>query len=127
MQYWKGHGFGFFRGLMIHYNALFLKYGYTRNPFEITAHEQEYRFLDYCTKYGLHGIIPKVNPEVLSKIAKESPLIFKKDLDRYKGNPLAQAGSIIFCSLVTIVRPFADFLVFLISLFIPNTTEPAHH
>jgi hypothetical protein len=117
MQFWKGYGIGFFRGLMLYYNALFLKYGYHANPFEITAHDQEYRFLDYCTKHGLRGVIPKVNPDAFANIAEEKPLVFNKYEFRYDENIVALAGSFFFCGLVTIVKPFVDVLIYGMSFF----------
>jgi hypothetical protein len=37
MHFLRGYGIGFLRGFMVHYNALFLKYGYRQNPFEVPA------------------------------------------------------------------------------------------
>ncbi len=123
MQFWNGYGIGFFRGLMLYYNALFVKYGYRSNPFEITAHDQEYRFLDYCIKHGLHGIIPKVHPGAFTDISKETGLIFKEYKFRYQENYLALIGSFLFCSLVTITKPFADVLVVLITSMLPKQVK----
>jgi len=120
MQFLKGYGFGFFRGLMVYYNALFLKYGYRSNPFEITAHDQEYRFLDYCIKHKLHGIIPPVAPAAFSDISKETPLVFSEYKFSYKESSFALVGSFIFCSLVTVVKPFVDVMLWGIGWMVPK-------
>lgn len=120
MQFWKGYGLGFFRGLMVYYIALFQKYGYRSNPFEITAYDQEFRFLDYCIKHGLHGIMPQVPPGAFKNIFHETSLVFKKYPYTYTENYLLLAGSLFFCSLVTILKPFADLLIFSIRWIIPK-------
>lgn len=116
MQFWKGYGLGFFRGLMLYYNALFIKHGYRSNPFEITAHDQENRFMDYCEKSRLDSVAPKNIAENFCEISKEEPLVFSKYKFRYEGSYLNLTVSVIFCSLVTITKPFADVLVFGIGL-----------
>ena len=120
MNFWKGYGFGFFRGFIFYYSALYLKYGYRSNPFEITAHDQEYRFLDYCEKHGMHGIVPKVVPAAFTEIAKEKPLIFSRYSFRYTENFISLIGSFFFCSVVAIIKPFIDVLIVVIGLFIPK-------
>lgn len=112
MHFWNGYGLGFFRGLMVYYNALFLKYGYRSNPFEITAYDQEYRFLDYCEKHGLHGIVPEVTPGAFNNISRERPLVFSRYQFRYGESYFALAVSFIFCSLVTVIKPVVDLLIF---------------
>lgn len=120
MHFWKGYGLGFFRGLMVYYNALFLKYGYRSNPFEITAYDQEYRFLAYCEKRGLHGMVPQVAPGAFKDISRERPLVFSRYNFKYEENYLALAGSFIFCSLVTIIKPLADIALFTIRWALPG-------
>jgi len=116
MHFWKGYGFGFFRGLMLYYNALFIKHGYRSNPFEITAHDQEDRFMEYF-KNRLDSIVDeKVVTENFCEIYKEKLLVFNKYKFRYEGNYFALAVSFMFCTLVTITKPFADVLVFGIRL-----------
>lgn len=113
MEFWKGYGFGFFRGMMVYYNALFLKHGYRSNPFEVPAFDQEFRFLDYCQRHGLHGIISKVTPDALKYISNEKTLVFTHYPFKYEGNFFALAGSFFFCFLIALIRPVADVLVFI--------------
>lgn len=115
MRFFKGYGIGFLRGFMIYYNAVFAKFGYRNNPFEIPAYDQEFRFLGACEKIGLHGISSKVERHDIEKIAEEKDLVFYKDDFKYKESPLLLIVSFIFCVFVTIIRPFADILVFLVS------------
>lgn len=120
MHFRKGYGFGFFRGFLFYYIAHFLKYGYRQNPFEIPAYDQEFRFLDFCEKQGLHGIVPKVDPDAFKTISKERSLIFAGYNFSYKENPLRLMLSFIFCVLLVILKPMADVLVFLIRPVIPK-------
>lgn len=127
MNFWKGYGFGFFRGFMFYYSAVFAKYGYRRNPFEIPAYDQEYRFLDYCEKLGVHGIVPKIAPGTFNNISKESSLVFRTFKFRYTGNSLLLAGSFIFCSFITVIKPFADTLVFLTGFLFTKELVTSNH
>lgn len=114
MQYWKGYGIGFFRGLMVHYNAYFVTHGYRQNPFEVPAYDQEFRFLAICEKHGLHGISSTIYEAEMKNILKE--LIFTDVHFRYHGNPFAFAGSVILCLLITVARPLGDSIIFLTGL-----------
>jgi hypothetical protein len=116
VQFNKGYGLGFFRGFMVHYNALFLKYGYRQNPFEVPAYDQEYRFLAYCERIGLHGVTPPVRTGALARIGSENELVFREYAYRYAGNPLALAASFVFCLLVALLKPLADLLILLFLL-----------
>lgn len=115
MQFMNGYGIGFLRGLMVYYNALFYKYGYRQNPFEIPAYNQEYRFLDYCNKHHIAGILPQVIPHALDNIKQEKELVFYKFPFRYKENKLVLAGAFVLCVLIALSRPVADFLVFVMA------------
>jgi hypothetical protein len=118
MQFGKGYGIGFFRGLMLYYIALYLKYGYRENPFEIPAFDQEYRFLNYCEKHHIHGIEPKVPLHAFQNIGQESSLIFTAYTFRYKESILRLLLSFVGCVLITIIKPFADTIVFLIGTLV---------
>jgi hypothetical protein len=120
MQFWKGYGVGFLRGLMVYYNALFFTHGYRSNPFEIPAYDQEFRFLDYCSKLGFHGIIPKLPAHPFGPIPKESGLIFTRSLFKYEGSRLILLGSFLVCLLIALVKPLADVIVFGIGLLARN-------
>lgn len=116
MHLWKGYGIGFFRGWMVYYIALFPKHGYRQNPFEISAYDQEFRFLDYCEKHSIPGITPKVAIGAFKNITNESSLVFNEYQFRYEGTILPLLGSLIFCVFVTLVKPIADVLVLLAGL-----------
>jgi hypothetical protein len=115
MEFWKGYGIGFLRGLMIYYNALFFKFGYRSNPFEIPAYDQEFRFLDYCKRHSLHGIIPKVHPEALRNISKETSMVFYSHKFRYKENYFVLAGSFVVCLVIALMKPLLDVIMCIIS------------
>lgn len=117
MHFWKGYGFGIFRGFTVYYSALYVKYGYRNNPLEIPAYDQEFRFLGFCEKHHQHGIEPPIDISELRDIYKESTLVFKDYQFRYKENYLVLAGSFIFCFLLAIVKPIIDGIIFLIRLF----------
>ena len=111
MQFWKGYGLGFLRGLMVYYNALFLTHGYRSNPFEVPAYDQEFRFLGYCRKLGYHGVTPKLPEKPFGPIPKESGLIFTRSPFKYKGRYIILAGSFLVCLLIALIKPVADILV----------------
>ncbi|MBA3665683.1 MAG: hypothetical protein H0W61_15975 [Bacteroidetes bacterium] len=117
MQFANGYGVGFFRGFMIYYNALFVKYGYRQNPFEITAYNQEYRFLEYCNKNGIAAISPPLKPDAFDDIKKESTLVFKNYPFRYTENYFVLAATVVFCLFVAVIKPVADLFVLCVSLF----------
>jgi hypothetical protein len=123
MAFWKGYGLGFLRGLMIYYNALYLKHGYRSNPFEIPAYDQEFRFLDYCKRHGFGGIIPKVEPEGLRNIERETKLVFIRPQFKYEENYFALAGSFILCLIIALFKPVIDVLVFGLSSFFIKKTK----
>ncbi|MGZ3922095.1 MAG: hypothetical protein ACXVC7_17475 [Bacteroidia bacterium] len=114
MQFANGYGFGFLRGMMVYYNALFVKYGYRQNPFEIPAYDQEYRFLDYCNKHHVAGIFPPVAPHALDNIKYESALVASDFPFSYKENKLVLALAFILCLIISIIKPFADLIALII-------------
>jgi hypothetical protein len=117
MHFWKGYGFGFLRGIMVYYNAFYLTHGYRKNPFEVPAYEQEFRFLEFCEVHGIHGIKPKVDPKELRSLIHQWELVRHDYYFRYSGNGFALVASFFFCLLVALVKPLADLLVFIIGLF----------
>lgn len=117
MHFWKGYGIGFLRGLMVYYNALFFHHGYRSNPFEIPAYDQEFRFLAYCQKYGLHGIAPKATPDAFEALARESSLIFRNPEFRYEENVFSLTGSFLMCTFIAFIKPVVDLLVFPFRIF----------
>jgi hypothetical protein len=114
MNFWNGYGFGFFRGWLIYYIAVFAKQGYRTNPFEVPAYDQEFRFLNYCQKHGVHGIVPKVPHNAFINICDEHTLVFKEYKYRYEGPWLLLAGSFLFCLITAVLKPVVDLLVFII-------------
>lgn len=117
MKFWKGYGIGMLRGFTVFYTALFVKYGYRRNPLEIPAYDQEYRFLDFCEKHNLHGIHPKVDVSELRSIYKEASLVFKDFRFRYQENFFLLIIGFLFSLIVAIIKPILDALLFLIKIF----------
>jgi hypothetical protein len=124
MQFLKGYGLGILRGFTVYYSALFTKYGYRRNPFEIPAHDQEYRFLDFCEKHHQHGITPKVDIGALRDVYKESPLVFKDYKFSYNENYFSLIVSFLFCLCMAILKPFIDGFIFLVRIFTPKKLNP---
>lgn len=116
MHFNKGYGFGFFRGWLLFYIAHFLREGYRNNVFEIPAYNQEFRFLEACTRHKLHGVVPKVDTESLNKVMSEKELIFPSYKYKYSGNILYLPLSFLICFVVTVTKPVADALLFLVSL-----------
>lgn len=126
MHFGKGYGIGFLRGFMIYYLVLFFTQGYRMNSLEIPAYDQEYRFLSYCSKHGLHGIIPKVRPQALTEISKEKDLIFRSARLEKKINPLLLLVSFVLCILIAVLRPLCDVIVFGLSLLAPRNKKKKH-
>jgi hypothetical protein len=120
MQFLKGYGLGILRGFSIYYTALYTKYGYRRNPFEIPAHEQEYRFLDFCLKNNQHGIVPKLNTAILENITPDTGLVFQTYRVEYEKNIFSLIISTLLCTVIVVLRPILDLLVFVLRLFIPK-------
>jgi hypothetical protein len=118
MRFWKGYGLGMLRGFTIFYSAFFVKYGYRNNPLEIPAYDQEFRFLDFCEKHNLHGITPKVDTSELKDIYRESSLVFEEFKFRYRDNFILLPVGFIFSTLVAIIKPILDALLFFIRLFV---------
>jgi len=118
MHFLKGYGVGFFRGFMLFYIAFYVKYGYRNNPFEVPAYDQEFRFLDYCLKHGLHGIVPKVRPEAFQNIAREKDLVFLRYGFKYGEGFISLVGSFLFCLVVTLSKPIVDAFLFFIRPFV---------
>jgi hypothetical protein len=117
MRFWKGYGLGMLRGFTIFYSALFVKYGYRNNPLEIPAYDQEFRFLDFCEKHHQHGIVPKVDMSQFKGIYKESSLVIKEFKFRYKDNFFLLLIGIFFSTMVAILKPVIDGLLFFIRMF----------
>jgi hypothetical protein len=118
MRFGKGYGIGFFRGMMLYYIALYLRYGYRQNPFEIPAFEQEYRFLSCCEKHHLHGIQPKIPLHAFRDIAQEPSLIFKEYTFCYQESIFRLLLSFVSCVIITLMKPFADAIVFLLGTLV---------
>lgn len=116
MNFWNGYGFGIFRGFTLYYSALFIKYGYRDNPFEIPAYDQKFRFMEFCEKHDQHGIIPGIDTATLKNISQEAPLVFRKYKFNYEGNYFSLAISFVFCLLLALIKPVIDGLAFLIRL-----------
>lgn len=123
MHFAKGYGLGFFRGFMVYYIALFGKYGYRQNPFEIPAYDQEFRFLSYCEKKGLHGIVPGLQKGDLKGIHEETALVFKDYKFKYGEKWFLLVASFFFCLLVSLVKPVIDVVAWMVRLFIPKLKD----
>jgi hypothetical protein len=123
MYFNRGYGIGFFRGFMFYYIAYFLKYGYRSNPFEIPAYNQEYRFLDYCERHNIAGILPAVKPDAFVAINAEKSLVFPKYDFQYRDNWLYLLASFLICAIVTVLKPFADLLLFFVLLLVPRAKD----
>jgi hypothetical protein len=115
MHFRRGYGIGFFRGWMLFYIAHFLREGYRNNVFEIPAYDQEFRFLQACLKHGLHGVVPKVDPEKLKNVVSEKDLLYPSYKYRYSGSFLYLPLSFLICLAVTVIKPFADLVLFVVS------------
>ena len=116
MNFWNGYGFGIVRGFTVYYSALFAKYGYRNNPFEVPAYDQKFRFLDFCERHHQHGIKPKIDTSVFKNITTDTTLVFRKYQFKYEGNYLRLGASFVFCMLVALIKPFIDGLILLIRL-----------
>jgi hypothetical protein len=123
MQIWKGYGIGFFRGLMVYYNAFFVKYGYRQNPFEIPAYDQEYRFMKYCAANNISEIIPDKTSAPLKNIPADHDLITKDFSFKYDYNKGILAATYVFCLVVAIGKPVADSLLFMVKVFTKKPTQ----
>jgi hypothetical protein len=119
MHFMKGYGIGFFRGWMLYYIAYFGKYGYRNNPFEIPAYNQEYRFLQYCEENNIAGILPAIPEGAFNNIKQAKSLVFPRYEFRYRDNPLLLLGSLLFCTIVTLLKPLIDLCLFFLLLFVP--------
>lgn len=118
LQFGNGYGLGFLRGLMVYYNALFLKHGYRQNPFEVPAYDQEHRFLEYCRKNGFHVIQADKAYLAFAELHKNPEMVFTTFDFKYTGGFFPLLGSFFICLLIALVKPLADFLVFIVRLFI---------
>jgi len=116
MRFWNGYGFGILRGFTVYYSALFTKFGYRNNPFEIPAYDQKFRFMSFCEKHNQHGIKPEIDTTILKKIYTETPLIFRNYQFHYAGNYFILAISFVFCLILALIKPLIDGFVFLIRL-----------
>jgi hypothetical protein len=114
MKYMKGYGFGFLRGFIIYYLALYFKYGYRNNPFEIPAYDQEYRFLGYCLQRKQHGIEPKINPDALFPVGADSGLVFFKSDVTYQENFFLLTGGFLLTLLLALAKPVLDLVGFIL-------------
>ncbi len=124
MHFLKGYGLGFFRGFMVYYNALFLRFGYRNNPFEIPAYDQEYRFLDYCARHGIAGMVPRVDTQALRAVAHEKNLVFPAYDFKYNGSTLYLVLSFIFCLVVSLAKPFADLFILAAGSLLAGFSKP---
>jgi hypothetical protein len=115
MQHLNGYGLGFFRIWMVQYIAVYMKYGYRQNPFEIPAYNQEYRFLDFCERKGMKGMVPAVNIQVLREVKSEPELVFKQFNYKYKENISMLVASAFFCAMVAVLRPFLDMIIYILT------------
>ncbi|MDF2435884.1 MAG: hypothetical protein K0Q95_260 [Bacteroidota bacterium] len=122
MQYMKGYGFGFLRGFLVRYIALFFKHGYRNNPFEIPAYEQEFNFLSYCHKFHQHGILPGIDPFIVQVIGKEPSLVFYKSEISQPAGFIPLFASFLLCLLIALLKPLADLLVFIFWLLIRSVS-----
>jgi hypothetical protein len=127
MNFWKGYGFGMLRGFTVYYSALFVKYGYRNNSFEVSAYDQEFRFLDFCEKHFQHGIEPPINIIALKNISQDTSLVFRKYKFHYGENYFLLIASFLFCFLLALLKPLLDVLFFLtektISIFSRKTKK----
>jgi hypothetical protein len=112
MKFGRGYGIGFLRGWMIYYLAEFVKHGYRKNAFEVPAYNQEFRFLSYCLRLGIRGMISQVKPGAFDNISNERELVFPTFSYRYKGSFFTLIGSFFVCVAITIVKPVADLALF---------------
>jgi len=119
MHFMKGYGLGFFRGWMLFYIAYFIKYGYRSNPFEIPAYNQEYRFLNFCEQHNIPGISPAVSPDAFRAVKEDSSLVFPKYYHEYNENILLLFASLLFCIIITVLKPVIDGMIFILLLFVP--------
>lgn len=116
MYFLKGYGFGFLRGLMVYYNALYVSHGYRNNPFEVPAYEQEFRFVSFCSRNLLTKPVIKNLDAVEELISANSELVFINHQFKYRGNYLYLFASFLMCLVITVLRPVADVLIYLVSL-----------
>ena len=117
MRFWNGYGIGMLRGFTVYYGAVFTKYGYRNNPFEITAYDQEFRFLDFCEKHHQHGIVPEADAAIFKDISKEKSLVFRKFQFQYKENYLLLIASFFISLVIAFVKPVFDAFIYLLRLF----------
>lgn len=117
MRFWNGYGIGMLRGFTVYYGAVFAKYGYRNNPFEISAYDQEFRFLDFCEKHHQHGIVPEADAAIFKEISKEKSLVFTKFQFKYKENYLLLIACFFISLVIAVVKPFIDVVVYLVRLF----------
>ena len=123
MKFWKGYGLGIIRGFTIYYSAVFAKHGYRNNLFEITAYDQEFRFLDFCEKHHQHGIVPEADARIFQDVPMEASLIFRNFSFQYQRNYLLLILSFIVCLLLAAIKPIIDVFIFLIGFIIPEKTS----
>jgi hypothetical protein len=126
MHFARGYGFGFFRIWMLYYVAVFMKHGYRQNPFEVPAYDQEFRFMSWCEKNRVHGIVPAVHPDspILVHAKNETPLVFKEYKFRYQDSWIFLPLSFLFCLFISLVRPAADLVVYVIRIFVRPVKTP---
>ncbi|MFY9311480.1 MAG: hypothetical protein WAQ28_20720 [Bacteroidia bacterium] len=120
MRFWNGYGIGILRGFTIYYGAVFFKYGYRNNPFEITAYDHEFRFLDFCEKHHQHGIVPEADPTIFKYVNAEKTLVYKRFDFKYKEGTLLLIACLMVSLLATIIKPIIDVLVYILRLFTPR-------
>jgi hypothetical protein len=124
MKFWKGYGIGILRGFTIYYSAVYTKYGYRNNPFETSAYDQEFRFLDFCEKHHQHGIVPEADSRIFKDVGSEPSLIYRKFSYRYNENFFILIACFIVCVLLAIIKPLLDVVIYLFRFItLPNTEQ----
>jgi hypothetical protein len=100
----KGFGFGFFRSMLAYYYAYFLTLGYMKNPFEIPAYAQEFKYQRFCdVNKGLS------EAEFLEKI-KSSDMVTQGIEFKYTGKKIILVPAFIFAVGVAILKPLLEVL-----------------
>jgi hypothetical protein len=113
MQHARGYGAGFLRIWLIYYLAVYMKHGYRQNPFEVPAYDQEYRFLSFCERHNISGVVPPIPQEKLANLTVEPDLVHRNFNFKYGEDPLRLVASFALCVVVTVARPLVDVMMYL--------------
>jgi hypothetical protein len=135
MTYGRGYGAGFTRIWMIYYLAEFMRVGYRKNPFEIPAYNQEFRFLSYCARRGIRGILSRVGPGAFADISGETELVHHRSDYKFRGPRVLIVAAFFLCITVSVLKPFADVMVYFIGSYFKKkaniksgkTRDDPHH